>query len=102
MNSSQPIKLAVILYLLLGKHIGHMSAGLSAVFWGFFCVISQSLQVTAGTQPQLGYEWLLNSYRSNVELNSRPPLHCTRSIVELKIARYFTVVYFGFSSSLVI
>jgi len=61
--------------------------------------ISQSLQGTAGTLPQLGYEWLLNPYRSSVELNSRLPFHCTRSIVELKIARHFTVCYVGFSST---
>ena len=38
MNSSQPIKLAVVLYLVLEKHIGQMSAGLSAVLIGFILV----------------------------------------------------------------
>jgi len=37
-NSSQPIKLAVVLFLVLGKHIGQMSAGLLAVLIGFIVV----------------------------------------------------------------
>ena len=38
MNSSQLIKLAVILYLVLEKHIGQMSAGLSADLIGFVMI----------------------------------------------------------------
>jgi len=37
-NSSHLVKLAVVLYLVLGKHIGQMSAGLSVVLIGFVVV----------------------------------------------------------------
>ena len=37
-NSSQPIKLVVVLYLVLGKHTGQMSAGLSVILSGFIVV----------------------------------------------------------------
>jgi len=39
-NSSQPIKLAVVLYLALGKHIGQMSAGLLSFWLGLSWYIS--------------------------------------------------------------
>jgi len=37
-NSSKLIKLSVVLYLVLGKHIGQMSAGLSAISIGFVVI----------------------------------------------------------------
>ena len=99
MNSSQLIKLAVVLFLVLGKHIGEMSAGLSAVLTAFIVVYLSPFQGTAGTLPHLEYEWLLDPYWSSVELNSRLPFHCTGYIVGLKIVRHFTVCYVGFSST---
>ena len=51
-----------------------------------WCCLFTIISVPPGncwTLPQLGYECLF--YRSIVELNSRFPFHCTRSIVELKL-----------------
>jgi len=64
--------------------------------------IVQSLQETAGILPQLGYEWFLNLYWSNVELKSRSPFHSTRFIVELKSVRHFAAVCVVFSPTPVI
>ena len=96
MNSLQVIKLAVVLFLVLGKEhwsdVGWVIGHFDWIYHG----ISQSVQGTAVTLPQLGYEWLLNPYRSSVELNSRSPFHCTRYVLDLKIARHYTVCYVGF------
>jgi len=85
----------VVLYLELGTHWSDVGLGIGHFDW-IYRGISQSLQGTAGTLSQLVYEWFLNACRSSVELNWSLPFHCTRSIVELKTMRYFTVVYVGF------
>jgi hypothetical protein len=64
--------------------------------------MSQSVQGTAGSIPQLGYEWFHLPYGSNVELNSILPFPYARSFIELKIMRYLTVVDVGLSPTPVI
>ena len=51
--------------------------------WSCLFHIISVPQRNCWTLPQTGYEGLL--YRSIVELNSRLPFHCPRSIVELKL-----------------